>query len=113
MTKYQEHWNSEIETLLEKLEASKELYDSLAYILSKSQLTQVFPNQVINALKAALKIRKEKTNIALIAPMQSGKSGTIYVLCNYILPAIGLIEKNQSVVFVTSMMDTDLYEQNK
>jgi len=44
--------------------------------------------------------------------MQSGKSGTIYFLCNYVLPAIGLIREYESILFVTSMRDTDLYDQN-
>ena len=113
MTKYQEHWNSEIEILLEKLGAQDSLHKALAFILSKSKLTQVFPNQIINALKAAIKIKEGEKNIALVAPMQSGKSGTIYALCNYILPTMGLIKKGESIVFVTSMRDTDLYDQNK
>ena len=50
--------------------------------------------------------------MAFVASMQSGKSGTIYFLCNYVLPAIGLIREYESILFVTSMRDTDLYEQN-
>ncbi|MFN4199396.1 MAG: hypothetical protein ACK4FS_10260, partial [Flavobacterium sp.] len=50
--------------------------------------------------------------MAFIAPMQSGKSGTIYFLCNYVLPSLGLINENETILFVTSMRDTDLYKQN-
>ena len=50
--------------------------------------------------------------MAFVASMQSGKSGTIYFLCNYVLPAIGLIREYESILFVTSMRDTDLYDQN-
>ena len=113
MSEYQKYWNSEIEKLLVELEGSEELHACLAFILSNSQLTQIFPNQIVNALKAAIQIKNGEKNIALVAPMQSGKSGTIFVLCNYVLPFLKLIKKGESIVFVTSMTDTDLFDQNK
>lgn len=44
--------------------------------------------------------------------MQSGKTGTVKQLCNLILPAIGFLKENESVMFLTSMRDTDLKDQN-
>ena len=40
MTKYQKHWDSEIESLLVKLGAQDKLHKALAFVLSKSKLTQ-------------------------------------------------------------------------
>lgn len=113
MTAYQTSWNSEIEKLLSELKASESLYKELVFILSHNELTQIFPNQVINALRIAKSIQSGNINTCLVAPMQSGKSGTIYVLVNYILPLLNLIEINGSVIFVTSMRDKDLFIQNK
>src|SRR5690606_13281148 len=72
----------------------------------------IFPNQIINALRLGLSIKEGNQNMAFVASMQSGKSGTIYFLSNYVLPAIGLINEYESILFVTSMRDTDLYDQN-
>lgn len=113
MTAYQTSWNSEIEKLLSELKAPESLYKELVFILSHNELTQIFPNQVINALRIAKSIQSGNINTCLVAPMQSGKSGTIYVLVNYILPLLNLIEINGSVIFVTSMRDKDLFIQNK
>ena len=44
--------------------------------------------------------------------MQSGKTGTIKHLCNIILPEIGFINDDESIMFLTSMRDSDLKEQN-
>lgn len=44
--------------------------------------------------------------------MQSGKTGTIKHLCNLILPEIKFLEKHESILFLTSMTDTDLKHQN-
>lgn len=44
--------------------------------------------------------------------MQSGKTGSIKYLCNLILPEINFLKENESVMFLTSMRDSDLYEQN-
>ena len=113
MTAYQKFWNQEIENLLKEINASDALYDELKFVLSNYKLTEIYPNQVINALRIAKSIKSGNINTALVAPMQSGKSGTIFVLVNYILPNLGLLEKNSSVVFVTSMRDRDLFKQNK
>jgi hypothetical protein len=44
--------------------------------------------------------------------MQSGKTGSIKHLCNLILPEINFLKENESVMFLTSIRDKDLYEQN-
>ena len=113
MTSYQNSWNNEIEKLLVELKAPDSLHNELVFILSHNELTQIYPNQVINALRIAKSIQSGNINTCLVAPMQSGKSGTIYVLINYILPCLNLIHKDGSAIFVTSMRDKDLFTQNK
>ena len=113
MTTYQEFWNSGIGALLEELNCSDELHKELLFVIQNHRLTEIYPNQVINALKIARSIKNNNLNTALVAPMQSGKSGTIFVLVNYILPHLGLLNKTSTVVFVTSMRDIDLFKQNK
>ena len=44
--------------------------------------------------------------------MQSGKTGTIKHLCNLILPNIGFVKEDESILFLTSMRDKDLKVQN-
>lgn len=44
--------------------------------------------------------------------MQSGKTGTIKHLCNLILPKIKFIKEDESILFLTSMPDKDLKNQN-
>lgn len=112
MTAYQKHWNSEIETLLNQLDAPQSLEENIIDTLNNAKRTGIFPNQIINALRLGLSIKEGNQNMAFVASMQSGKSGTIYFLCNYVLPAIGLIHEYESILFVTSMRDTDLYDQN-
>ncbi|AIY12555.1 hypothetical protein [Cellulophaga baltica] len=112
MTAYQNFWNAEIETLLQQLDAPQSLEDNIVDTLNNSRRTGIFPNQIINALRIGLSVKEGNQNMAFVAPMQSGKSGTVYFLCNYVLPAIGLIKEYESILFVTSMRDTDLYEQN-
>ena len=112
MTAYQKHWDSEIETLLNELNAPSSLEENIVDTLHNSRRTGIFPNQIINALRIGLSLKEGHQNMALVASMQSGKSGTVYFLCNYVLPALGLINKFESILFVTSMRDTDLYNQN-
>ncbi|WP_100613613.1 hypothetical protein [Confluentibacter citreus] len=112
MTAYQKHWNAEIETLLRQLDAPQSLEENIIDTLNNAKRTGVFPNQIINALRLGLSIKEGNQNMAFVASMQSGKSGTVYFLANYVLPAIGLINDYESVLFVTSMRDTDLYDQN-
>jgi len=112
MTAYQKHWNTEIETLLAQLDAPQHLGDNIVDTLNNSRRTGIFPNQIINALRIGLSIKEGNQNMAFVASMQSGKSGTVYFLCNYVLPAIGLVSEYESILFVTSMRDTDLYDQN-
>ncbi|MDC0652213.1 hypothetical protein OAP29_01575 [Flavobacteriaceae bacterium] len=112
MTTYQKHWNAEIETLLKELNSPQSLEQNIIDTLKNARRTGIFPNQIINALRLGLSIQEGNQNMAFVASMQSGKSGTIYFLCNYVLPAIGLIREYESILFVTSMRDTDLYDQN-
>tara|TARA_B110000908_G_C10230211_1_gene440158 strand:+ start:165 stop:1928 length:1764 start_codon:yes stop_codon:yes gene_type:complete len=112
MTTYQKHWNAEIETLLKELNAPPSLEKNIIDTLLNTKRTGIFPNQIINALRLGISIKEGNQNLAFVASMQSGKSGTIYFLCNYILPAIGLLREYESILFVTSMRDTDLYDQN-
>ncbi|MBJ7881868.1 hypothetical protein [Gelidibacter salicanalis] len=112
MTAYQNFWDAEIETLIQQLDAPQSLQDNIVDTLHNSRRTGIFPNQIINALRIGLSVKEGHQNMAFVASMQSGKSGTIYFLCNYVLPAIGIIKEYESILFVTSMRDTDLYEQN-
>lgn len=112
MTAYQNFWDAEIETLIQQLDAPQSLQDNIVDTLHNSKRTGIFPNQIINALRIGLSLKEGNQNMAFVASMQSGKSGTIYFLCNYVLPAIGLINEYESILFVTSMRDTDLYNQN-
>jgi hypothetical protein len=112
MTTYQKHWNAEIETLLNELNAPQSLEENIIDTLHNAKRTGIFPNQIINALRLGQSIKEGNQNMAFVASMQSGKSGTVYFLCNYVLPALGLINKYESILFVTSMRDTDLYDQN-
>jgi len=112
MTAYQNFWDAEIETLIQQLDAPQSLQDNIVDTLNNSRRTGIFPNQIINALRIGLSVKEGNQNMAFVASMQSGKSGTVYFLCNYVLPAIGLIKEYESILFVTSMRDTDLYDQN-
>jgi hypothetical protein len=112
MTAYQNHWNSEIENLLIELDAPVSLHENIVDTIANSGRSGIFENQIINALRLGLSIKEGNLNMAFVASMQSGKSGTVYFLCNYVLPALGLTKKYESILFVTSMRDTDLYDQN-
>ena len=112
MTDHQKYWNAEIENLLKEIDAPISLNKNIVDTLNNTRRTGIFPNQIINALRLGISIKEGNQNMAFVASMQSGKSGTIYFLCNYVLPAIGLIREYESILFVTSMRDTDLYDQN-
>jgi len=112
MTPYQKHFNKEIEILLKELGNPEGLAENIVDTLQNSVREGIFPNQVINALRIGSSIKEGNENMAFVASMQSGKTGTIYFLCNHVLPAIGFIKDYESILFVTSMKDTNLYEQN-
>ena len=112
MTAFQNFWDNEIPQLLHQLNAPEGLRENIIDTLKNSARTGLYPNQIINALRIGISIKEGNQNIAFIASMQSGKSGTVYFLSNYILPAIGFIGKYENILFVTSMRDTDLYDQN-
>lgn len=69
-------------------------------------------NEIINSLRIAKALMQDEINFAFLAPMQSGKTGTIKHLSELILPAIGYLQDDQSILFLTSMRDSDLKEQN-
>ena len=69
-------------------------------------------NEILNALRIAASLKTRSINNAFLAPMQSGKTGTIKHLCNLILPKINLIKEDESILFLTSMTDKDLKFQN-
>ena len=112
MSEYKELLNTEIRTLLKEINAPISLEQNIVDTLLNTGRTGIFKNQIINALRIGKSLKEGNQNMAFIASMQSGKSGTIYFLCNYIMPAIGLIREYESILFITSMRDTDLYDQN-
>ena len=112
MENYQTFWNLEIQNLLQDLDAPESLHRNIVDTLQNSGRSGIFENQIINALRLAISIKENNLNIAFVSSMQSGKSKTIYFLCNYVLPAIGFIDSYENILFVTSMRDTDLYNQN-
>lgn len=112
MTAYQKQWNSTIEELLTRLDAPESLHKNIVDTLANSGRSGIFPNQVINALRIGISIKEGNRDIAFVASMQSGKSGTVFFLSNYVLPALGIIKNLESILFVTSMRDRDLYNQN-
>ncbi len=101
-----------IETALILLKAPEWLFKNIEGILSDRRQT-IFSNQIINALRIGIRLLNGDINLGMLAPMQSGKSGTIYFLCNYVLRAIGFLEDYQHAAFITSMRDKSLYDQNK
>jgi hypothetical protein len=96
--------------LLSKFNSKNNLEAKIYDLLSRNN--GVYPNEIINAIKLGLSLVNDNKNIALLAPMQSGKTGSIKHLCNLILPEINFLKENESVMFLTSMRDSDLYEQN-
>ena len=84
MTDHQKYWNAEIENLLKEIDAPISLNKNIVDTLQNTQRTGIFPNQIINALRLGISIKEGNQNMAFVASMQSGKSGTIYFLCNYV-----------------------------
>ena len=112
MSTYKELLNTEIKTLLKEINAPMSLEQNIIDTLLNTGRTGIFKNQIINALRIGISLKEGNQNMAFLASMQSGKSGTIYFLCNYVMPAICLIREYESILFITSMRDTDLYDQN-
>lgn len=101
-----------IEDLLDKLDANFNLRKNVFDILNYHTATlEIYANTVINGLSIALELKNGSRNIVFISPMQSGKSGSVFFL-NYILTEVGVLKPNQNILFLTSMRDIDLYEQN-
>jgi hypothetical protein len=102
----------QIETLLQILMASNSLRKNVFEILGNHSATlEIYPNTVINGLSIGLALKHGAKNVAFISPMQSGKSGSVFFL-NYVLSEIGYLKPDQNILFLTSMRDTDLYNQN-
>ena len=101
-----------ISKLIDEINGDTNLKDKIFKLISISEYTRVFSNEIINALMVSKELIKGEINVVLLAPMQSGKSGTINQLCNLILKEIGFIKPNQGVVFVNSMTDKSLFNQN-
>jgi hypothetical protein len=101
-----------IEDLLIELDANnnlrKNVYDILNY---HSSTLEIYSNTIINGLSISMDLKKGSRNVVFISPMQSGKSGSIFFL-NYVLSEIGFLRHDQNILFLTSMRDTDLYNQN-
>ena len=101
-----------IDTLLDKLNANGNLRKNVYDILNiYSAAFEIYPNTIINGLSIGLQLKNKSKNIAFISPMQSGKSGSIFFL-NYVLSEIGFLKPDQNILFLTSMRDKDLYDQN-
>ena len=101
---------SEIKTMLLELGLDRNFEKNLFYKMRYDNYT--FYNEVINALRISIELTSKSLNNAFLAPMQSGKTGTIKFLCNTILPNINFLNPNESVLFLTSMTDVDLRDQN-
>ncbi|MGE0569445.1 MAG: hypothetical protein AB7O73_16010 [Bacteroidia bacterium] len=99
-------------TLLSITQASSWLKQNIEGILNDPR-PSIFINQIINALKIAYELQKGNINLGMLAPMQSGKSGTIYFLCNYVLRDINFLNDCEHAAFVTSMRNKTLFYQNK
>ena len=114
MKAYEQSCITEINYLLNALKASNGLRTNVIQHMVKASTsnTGYYQNIVINALRLGLELQKGNTNIGHLAPMQSGKTDTMSFLGNFVLPAIGYLKAGQNALFVTSMRDTDLYEQN-
>lgn len=101
-----------IQELLKKLRASFKLRKNVDDILRYHSATlEIYPNTIINALSISLELLNNSKNVVFISPMQSGKSGSVFFL-NYVLSEIGFLKPEQNILFLTSMRDTDLYNQN-
>ena len=83
MSTYKELLNTEIKTLLKEINAPMSLEQNIIDTLLNTGRTGIFKNQIINALRIGRSLKEGNQNMAFIASMQSGKSGTIYFLCNY------------------------------
>tara|TARA_B100000963_G_scaffold361890_1_gene400587 strand:+ start:1771 stop:3438 length:1668 start_codon:yes stop_codon:yes gene_type:complete len=96
--------------LLFSLNASKTLRSKIASDIQFDKT--IHSNEIINALKISKALVEGSLNVALVAPMQSGKTGTIKYLCNIVLTELGFLQNRETVFFTTSMRDTALYDQN-
>lgn len=100
-----------LETAMLLIGASVWLRNNIEGILNDPRQS-IFYNQIINALRIGLQLKNGDINLGMLAPMQSGKSGTVYFLCNYVLRDIGYLADCEHAAFVTSMRDASLYSQN-
>lgn len=95
--------------MLFSLKVDNQLYKNIIEDVSSNT---IHSNEVINALKISKKLIEGSLNVCLVAPMQSGKTGSIKYLCNKVLTALGYLKNSQTACFTTSMRDSSLYRQN-
>ena len=87
-----------MKTLIQQLELNQKFEKHLFEGIRKGDL---YLNEIINALRIAKELKAGSLNSAFIAPMQSGKTGTIKHLCNLFLPAINFLDQHESILFLT------------
>ena len=96
--------------MLSSIKAGKNLETEIKADLLSNKT--IYSNEIINDLKISKALIEGNLNVALVAPMQSGKTGTIKYLCKTVLTEIGYLKKDQTIFFTTSMRDRALYDQN-
>ena len=104
--------NKNLKYLLDTIGADNKLINEINKLLGVSEFSNVYINEIINALQVAIEIKNGKKFIVMVASMQSGKTGTIKQLCNLILTKTNFLSSNRSAMFTTSMTDIALYKQN-
>ena len=60
MANYYSYCKTEISKLLDQLSADERLKSSIDFLLENAQLTQIFPNQIVNALRVGAQIKADK-----------------------------------------------------
>ena len=60
MANYYSYCKTEISKLLDQLSADKKLRSSINFLLENAELTQVFPNQIVNALRIGAQLMADK-----------------------------------------------------
>ena len=94
-----------IQSLLDDIDATAWLRINVAGILKHPAMLDIHDNQIINALRIGIHLRNDYLNVGNTASMQSGKSGTVFFLCNYVLPSMGFLMPFEHALFVTSLFD--------
>ena len=69
MANYYSYCKTEISKLLDQLSADERLKSSIDFLLENAQLTQIFPNQIVNALRVGAQIKADKKNTSKNRPV--------------------------------------------